>query len=64
MRGSFQVRVAFSPTRLAAEHLQSAYDVVTPVASRTIAREDAGGAERDRERTERTMGTRERRRKA
>jgi hypothetical protein len=42
MQRSFALRVAFSPTRLSAEHLRSAYEVVTPVIERTIAITDAG----------------------
>lgn len=44
-RGKFEVRVKFAPTRFAHAHLVTAYEVVTPVAARTIERGDAEQAE-------------------
>ena len=37
MRRRFEIRVAFSATRLSAEHLRAAYEVVTPIVRRAIA---------------------------
>jgi hypothetical protein len=34
-----QIRVAFEPTRLSAEHLRRAYEIVLPVVKRTMIKE-------------------------
>ena len=54
MRRGFAIRVAFSPTRLSAEHLRDVYEVVTPVIERVAvdAEEDVGVATRRRTRGE------------
>lgn len=38
MRRRLEIRVAFAPTRLSAEHLRVAYEVVSAVVDRTIVR--------------------------
>ncbi len=48
MRREFVLRVAFSPTRLSAEHLREAYEVVTPVTERTVATTEQNEAEQAR----------------
>lgn len=39
MRRALEIRVAFAPTRLAAEHLRAVYEMVTPVVDRAVVRE-------------------------
>ena len=39
MRRSFVLRVAFSPTRLSADHLREAYEAVTTVMERPVKQE-------------------------
>jgi|HubBroStandDraft_4_1064222.scaffolds.fasta_scaffold18962_2 hypothetical protein len=34
------IRVAFSPTRLSADHLRAVYEVVTPIIERVVTREE------------------------
>jgi hypothetical protein len=48
MRRNFVLRVAFSPTRLSAEHLREAYEVVTPVSERTIVTTESDEGRRTR----------------
>ena len=48
MRREFVLRVAFSPTRLSAEHLREAYEVVTPVTERTVATTEQNESEQMR----------------
>jgi hypothetical protein len=38
MRRGLEIRVAFAPTRLSAEHLRAVYEMVTPVVDREIVR--------------------------
>lgn len=47
MRRGLEIRVAFAPTRLSAEHLRAAYEMVSAVVDRTIVRpsEDVGERE-------------------
>jgi hypothetical protein len=48
MRRTLEIRVAFTPTRLSAEYLRAAYEVVTPTIERTIvAEETAPGIAQD-----------------
>ena len=39
MRRGLEIRVAFAPTRLSAEHLRAVYEMVTPVVNRAVVRE-------------------------
>jgi hypothetical protein len=39
MRRGFHLKIAFQPTRLSAEHLRNAYEVVIPITERSISRE-------------------------
>jgi hypothetical protein len=49
MRRGLVIRVAFSPTRLSADHLRAAYEVVTPVIERVvIGEEDVATRKRER----------------
>jgi hypothetical protein len=50
MRRGIKIRVAFLPTRLSAEHLRAAYEVVTPVVERTIIPTNNADSARSRER--------------
>jgi len=47
LRRRLEIREAFSPTRLSAEHLRAAYEVVSPMIERAVMRENA---HRERER--------------
>jgi hypothetical protein len=38
MRRGLEIRLAFVPTRLSAEHLRAVYEMVTPVVDREIIR--------------------------
>jgi hypothetical protein len=49
MRRGFEIRVAFSATRLSAEHLRAAYEVVTPMIERIVAMEDNATVARQRD---------------
>ena len=40
MRRGFKIQTAFSPTRLSAEYLHTAYEIVTPMIKRRVAKED------------------------
>ncbi len=44
-----EIRVAFSATRLSAEYLRAAYEVVTPMIARIVAMEDNAAADRQRD---------------
>jgi hypothetical protein len=48
MRRGLEIRVAFSPTRLSADQLRTAYEVVTPMSERVVVPEDdVAAGERD-----------------
>lgn len=50
MRRGIQIRVAFAPTRLSAEHLHSAYEMVLPLVERSVEKKaDAVAHDDDRE---------------
>ncbi len=49
MRRGLEIRVAFSATRLSAEHLHAAYEVVTPMIERIVAMENNTPAARQRD---------------
>jgi hypothetical protein len=50
MRRGLEIRVAFSPTRLSAEHLRAVYEVVTPMIERVVIKEEDLVATRKHER--------------
>ena len=50
MRRGLKIRVAFSPTRLSADHLRAVYEVVTPMIERVVIREGDAVATRKRDR--------------
>lgn len=52
MRRGLKIRVAFSPTRLSADHLRTVYEVVTPMIERIVIREEDVVATRKRERSD------------
>ena len=39
MRRGLEIRVAFAPTRLSAEHLHAVYEMVTPIVDRAVVRQ-------------------------
>ena len=47
MRRGLEIRVAFAPTRLSAEHLRAAYEMVSAVVDRTIVRPSKDVVERE-----------------